>query len=332
LRGQGYDDKRAALFQRQVMDRVAALPGVDSVAQTLTTPLSDSHHVGVITLPGQSGERRVEVNSVSPEYFSVLGISIVRGRNFTAAETRGGAPVAIATESTARRFWPGQDPIGKTLLRDGESDIVVVGVAKDAQVSHLARSDETYLYLTAGPKDQLRGRLLVHGVDGFTSTANGIRAAIHAIDPGLAVDIARLEDNLEFWQTPSRIVAALAGSLGAVALLLAATGIYGVVSYSVSRRVREIGIRMTLGADPSQVMHLILKQTMRPVAIGAVLGMAGCAAVSQVLQRMLFGISAHDPLAFGLVPLFLLSVALLASYIPARRATKVDPMAALRYE
>jgi ABC-type antimicrobial peptide transport system permease subunit len=175
-------------------------------------------------------------------------------------------------------------------------------------------------------------KLLVHGASGFASTGSGIRAAIHSIDPGLVVDVAELEDNLEVWRAPSRIVAILAGSLGALGMLLACIGVYGVVSYAVSRRVREIGIRMTLGADAREVKSLILRQAMRPVVIGALIGTAGFAAVSQILKSMLFGISPHDPVAFVVVPFVLLSVALVASYIPARRATQVEPMVALRYE
>ncbi|HEV8042048.1 MAG TPA: ABC transporter permease [Bryobacteraceae bacterium] len=332
LRGQGYDDTRAGLFQRQAMDRLAALPGVDTVAEAANAPLSDSHRGTVFSLPGQPGTYQVELNEVSPEFFALLGIPIVRGRILTATEARTGAPVTIVTESTARQFWPNQDPIGKIVRMDDKNDMQVIGVAKDAQVSHLARSNETYLYLPAGPKQQVRMQLLVHGVDGFASTATGIRAAIHSIDPGLVVDVARLEDNLEVWRGPSRIAAILAGALGALGMLLACVGVYGVVSYAVSRRVREIGIRLTLGADAREVKSLILRQAMRPVAIGALIGIAGCAAVSQILSGMLFGLSSHDPLAFVAVPLVLLSVALVASYIPARRATQVDPMVALRYE
>src|ERR1035438_8300518 len=162
--------------------------------------------------------------------------------------------------------------------------------------------------------------------------AKGIRATIHTLDPDFVANLPRLEDNLEFSRIPSRIVAILAGSLGALGMLLACIGVYGVVSYAVSRRVREIGIRMTLGADAREVKRLILRQAMRPVVIGALIGTAGFAAVSQILKSMLFGISPHDPVAFVVVPLILMSVALVASYIPARRATKVDPMIALRYE
>jgi predicted permease len=302
------------------------------VAQTGTTPLSDNHRGSEFSIPGKPGDYQVEFNNVSPEYFSLLGIPIVRGRNFTETEWRTGAPVALATESTARQFWPNQDPIGKTIHMTGENDFQVIGVVKDAQVSHLARSNETYLYLPAGPKEQIRLQFLVQGARGSAIAEKDIRAAIRALDPGLVVDVARLEDNLEFWRGPSRIVAILAGSLGALGMLLACVGVYGVVSYAVSRRVREIGIRMTLGADARELKRLILRQAMRPVVIGGLIGIAGCAAVSQILKSMLFGLSAYDPVAFVAVPLVLLSIALVASYIPARRATKVDPMVALRYE
>ena len=332
LRGQGYDAARAGIFQNQLKERLAALAGVDSIAQAWTTPLSDNHRGTGFTIPGQPGSFAMEDNYVSPEYFALLGIPIVRGRNFTATETRTGAPLVIVTEATARRFWPNQDPLGKIVHMDGDSDFQVIGVAKDAQVSHLAQSTDTYLYLPAGPKEQLHMELLVHSAAGFPATAQGIRAAIHALDPNLVVDVARLEDNLEFWRGPSRIVATLAGSLGALGMLLACVGVYGVVSYAVSRRVREIGIRMTLGANARELKSLILRQAMRPVVIGGLIGIAGCAAVSQILKSMLFGLSAYDPIAFLGVPLVLLSVALVASYIPARRATKVDPMVALRHE
>jgi predicted permease len=332
LHGQGYDDQRAASLERELLERVSALPGVDAVAQTAEIPLSNDHSGASFSFHGQPGHYHVEYNLVSPEFFSLLRIPIVRGRNFTQGETRTGAPVTILTESTARRLWSNQDPVGKVIQWEGGGDVEVIGIVKDAQVAHLARTDETYAYLPAGPKEQTRLKLLVHSSRGFTSTANAIRTTVHAADPDLAVDVSRLEDNLEAWRVPSRIVTILAGSLGALGMLLACIGVYGVVSYAVSRRVREIGIRMTLGADAREVKSLILRQAMRPVVIGALIGIAGGAAVSQILNSMLFGISPHDPLAFVIVPIILLSVALVASYIPARRATQVDPMVALRYE
>jgi ABC-type antimicrobial peptide transport system permease subunit len=175
-------------------------------------------------------------------------------------------------------------------------------------------------------------QLLVHSKGGDPATANGIREVARALDANLVVGVTKLEDNLEAWRTPSRIVAALSGVLGALALLLASVGVHGVVSYGVSQRIREIGIRMTLGAGGRDVMGLVLRQALRPVVIGALVGVIGCAAVSQVLSGVLYGIGSHDPIAFIGVPVFLLGVAFLASYIPACRAVRVDPVVALRYE
>jgi macrolide transport system ATP-binding/permease protein len=332
LRDLGYDSASAAVLQQNLRQRLSALAGVDQIAEVTQIPLGNDHYGTAFSLPGKKDEYGVEFTEVSPEFFPLLKIPIVRGRDFTLTEAHTGAPVAILSESTARRVWPGQDPLGKIIRWDSERDLEVIGVAKDAQVAHLARTEEPYVYLPAGPKEQMRLKFLVHYPAGFASVAKSIRAVVHAVGPDLVTDVTPLEDNLEVWRAPSRIVAILAGSLGALGMLLACIGVYGVVSYAVSRRVREIGIRMTLGADAREVKSLILRQAMRPVVIGALVGVAGCAAVSQILNSMLFGISAHDPVAFVVVPLILLSVALLASYIPARRATQVDPMVALRYE
>ena len=262
----------------------------------------------------------------------MLGMPIVRGRAFTAAEARSEAAVLVISESTARQLWPGQEAIGKTLSQGKGKEYQVVGVVKDSQVSHLGESDGLFFYRPAGPAEQDQLQLLVHSKSGDRATANGIRAAAQALDGNLLVNVTKLADNLEVWRTPSRIVAALSGVLGTLALLLAAIGVHGVVSYGVSQRIREIGIRMTLGAARRDVMSLAVRQALRPVVIGALVGVIGCAAVSEVLSDALYGLGAHDPIAFIGVPLFLLGVALLASYIPARRASRVDPITALRYE
>jgi putative ABC transport system permease protein len=341
LTAQGYSPQRATSFQQQLMERLTALPGVDGVAQAATTPLSDSHFGTGVSIPGREGGQQVEYNIVSSNYFSLLGIPVVRGRGFAKSDSQmvndpqlGTASVVIVTESTARRFWPGQDPIGKTLRLQSERNptVTVVGVARDAQVSRPGESDTLYLYFPSSPKDQPGLQFLVHGVIGYAGTAQSIRAAVHALDPELPVDVVRLEDNLEIWRAPSRIVSAVSAVLGALALLLASLGVYGMVSYAVSSRVREIGIRMTLGADGRDVLNLVLQQALRPVAVGTVIGLACSAAVSNALSSLLFGISAHDLISLLFVPLFLLSLTVLASYIPARRATKVDPMVALRHE
>jgi macrolide transport system ATP-binding/permease protein len=331
LRVQGYDEGRATVFIKRLREHIAALPGVTEVAQAECAPLSHDFSADHFTVPGRGEKILIEYNHVTPNYFSVVGIPIVRGRGFAPDETPD-APGIIVTESTARRLWPGEDPLGKTLREDTGREYSVIGVAKDAQVSHLGELDTTYLYYPSGPQDNVRTYVLVRSAAGFTTTAKHIRDAVQSLDPDVPVDVTTLEDYLEIWRTPSRIVAALSGVLGTLALLLASIGVYGMVSYSVSRCVREIGIRIALGADGAEVMHLVLGQAMRPVLIGGLVGMIGSAAVSHVFSSMLFGLSALDPIAFISVPFFLLAVALVASYIPARRALRVDPMVALRYE
>ena len=331
LRVQGYDEARATNFIRALRERVAGLPGVAEVAQAECAPLSHDFSADSMRVPGRAEKVWIEYNHVSPEYFSLLGIPIVRGRGFRPGETHD-SPGVIVTESTARRLWPREDPLGKTLRDDTGREYAVIGVAKDAQVSHLGELDATYIYFPAGPEDNLRSYLLVRYAGGYAGIAKGMREAGQSLDADVSVDVSTLDDYLEVWRTPSRISAVLSGALGALALLLAVIGVYGMVSYSVSRSVREIGIRMALGADGAQVLRHVLWQAMRPVLIGGLVGVAGCAAVSWVLSSMLFGLSPRDPLAFISVPLFLFMVALTASYIPARRAMGVDPMVALRYE
>jgi predicted permease len=331
---QSYDEVHAQMFQRELIARVAALPGVDGVEQARVMPLNDQFLGTEMTLSGETDARQVEFNAVSPGFFAMLGMPIVRGRTFTDVETRTDARLLVVTESTARQLWPGREALGQTLRDDDKKEFQVVGVVRDSQASHLGKSDGLFVYFAAGAKEQRTAQILVHGVnnDGDAANIKAIREVARALDPDLIVDVTKLEDNLELWRTPSRIVAALSGVLGGLALLLAAIGVHGVVSYGVSQRIREIGIRLALGADGRDVARLVLRQAMRPVVIGGVIGIAGAAGVSQVLSRVLYGIGAHDPIAFVGVPLFLLGVALLASYMPARRASRLDPTDALRHE
>jgi putative ABC transport system permease protein len=199
-------------------------------------------------------------------------------------------------------------------------------------VSHLGDVSASYLYFPAGPQDNHRTYVLVRFAGNYIATAHGIQEAVQSLAANMPVEVVKLEDYLEVWRMPSRIASALSGALGGLALLLASLGVYGMVSYTVSRSVREIGIRMALGADRGEVLRQVFWQAMRPVAIGGLIGVAGCAAVSWVLSSLLFGLNARDPIAFVSVPLFLAVVALVASYIPARRAMRVDPVVALRYE
>ena len=331
---QDYDAVHAQTFQRELIARVAALPGVDGVEQARVMPLNDQFLGTEMTPAGETDARQVEFNVVSPGFFAMLGMPIVRGRTFTDIETRSNARVLVVTESSARQLWPEREAIGQTLRDYDKKEFQVVGVVRDSQASHLGKTDGLFVYFPAGPKEQRTSQILVHSVNNDDDAANikAIREVARALDPDLIVDVTKLEDNLELWRTPSRIVAALSGVLGGLALVLAAIGVNGVVSYGVSQRVREIGIRLALGADGRDVARLVLRQAMRPVVIGGAIGIVGAAGVSQVLSRVLYGIGAHDPIAFVGVPLFLVGVALLASYIPARRASRLDPIEALRHE
>jgi len=326
---QGYDRTRATEFMRQFRDRIQDLPGVTAVAQAECAPLSHDFSGSQFTIPGRTGTFPFEYNHISPAYFALLGIPIVRGRNFRPGEAHDAQGI-IVTESTARRMWSGQDPLGKALREESGREYFVIGVAKEAQVAHLGRSDTNYLYFPAGPEEDSRSYVMVRYSIRFMDVAKSIREVAQSIDPNVSVDVSRLEDYLEIWRAPSRIVAALSGALGALALLLCSIGVYGMVSYSIGRSVREIGIRMALGADGAKVMRHLLWQAMRPVLIGGIVGVVLSAAVSGVLSSMMFGLGTHDPIAFISVPIFLLSVAFVATFIPGRRAMQVDPMVALR--
>lgn len=331
LSRQGYDQPRATQFMMRFLERLHGLPGVVEVAQAECAPLSHDFSADDFTLPGRADRIPIEYNHVSPGYFSLTGIPIVRGRNFTPEETHD-APGVIVTESTARRLWPGQDPLGQTLRESSGHERTVIGVARDAQVSHLGESDSNYLYYPVGSEDDSRSYILVRYATGFGDVAKGIRTVAQSIDPSVSIDVTRLEDYLEVWRAPSRIVAGLSGALGVLALVLCSIGVYGMVSYGVSRSVREIGIRLALGANKVSIMRHVLWQAMRPVLIGGAVGVMLCAGVSGVLSSMMFGISPLDPIAFVSVPCFLLGVAALATFIPARRAMDVDPVVALRCE
>ncbi|HLN02520.1 MAG TPA: ABC transporter permease [Bryobacteraceae bacterium] len=334
LEQQHYNELRAMTFHRLLMERAASLPGVDGVAETVVVPLSMNSWGNQITLPGRPDKLQDRFTLVSPEFFSVLGIPVIHGRNFTQLEIDGNARVAIVMESTARKLWPGQDPLGKTFSDDEKKPppIEVVGVARDSHASSLSELDSIFFYFPLKADAQVPLKLLVHSKATFEQTAKALRAAVRSIDPNVLVDVRSMDQNLEMYRTPGVLVTELAGALGGFALLLASIGIYSVVSHAVSRRVREIGIRMSLGAERRDVMGLVLRGAMRPVMIGIALGIMACAAVSRVLSGVLYGVSPLDPAAFAGVTLFLAGVALLASYLPARRATRIDPMQALRHD
>jgi predicted permease len=340
LTAAGYDANRAIAFHRQLMERSRSLPGVNAVAQALFTPLHPASMQISVGMPGQADYVPVPINVVSPGYFSLVGIPVVRGRGFTDADLADGSTAAIVTEATARRYWPDRDPIGQPIAWGNAAPeggtrpfrFQVVGVAKDAQLRGIGEIPSSYLYLPAVPVWQPRLQLLVSSRTELAALETGIRAAAADLDPALLVRVAPLEANLELWRKLGRLVSVLSTSLGALAIALAAVGIFGVVSYFVGHRLREIGIRVALGAGARDVLALVLRRTMRPVAAGAVIGIGLAAAVSRVLTRVLFGVSPVDPIGLGGASIFVLAVALAAGVLAARPAMRSRPLVALRHE
>jgi putative ABC transport system permease protein len=239
--------------------------------------------------------------------------------------------VLIVSESTSRHLWPSVDPIGKR-IRIGDEKVYseVVGVARDIYATNLSAVDGIYIYRPVDPRE-LRLSVLVCGKES-ASVAKQLRAVVAKLDPNVFVDSVELKENLKTWRAPSRILAVLSGALSLLALLLAATGIFGVINYSVSQRTQEIGTRMALGANPRSILRLLISQSLRPVFVGAALGLTAAAAVSRILSSLLFGVSPLDALTFLSMLFVLFAVAFLASYAPTARAARIEPAAALRHE
>ena len=327
-------------FARELVERTTALPGVASVTLAADLPLDGGRMgFGSVRLPGTAGREQdpaisADWNIVAPGFFRTLGIRLVRGRDFAPQDSRGAPLVAIVNEAFARAAWPGQDPVGReveTDTGDGLYPTTVIGVAGDARFMSVAQAAEPYIYVPLAQLYQGRIHLVVktHG----RSVLAEVRSLVRTMNPNLPVTEALpLSDITALGTIPQRIAAAIAGTLGVVGLLLAAMGIYGVTSYAVSRRTREIGIRMALGAESGDVLRLLLKQGAILAGAGVALGLVIAAAGSQLVQSLLYGINGLDPITFLIAGLLFVSVALSATYLPARRALAVDPMSALRNE
>lgn len=337
LRSFGYEAERAAAFQRRLIERVSSSAGVDALAQAFTTPLEPRARRFDFRVSGQDQPVLISMNMVSPNYFSVVGIPIVQGRTFSNAELAAETTTAaILTESTARRLWAGVDPVGRILLMDmgdqPDRALEIVGLARDVQVSNIAETETSYIYLPAIEVTQPELQLVIRTTLPAGAIGAEVNRIVRELDPLLVASVRPLEENLEFWRRLSRVAAGLSFSLGALALTLAAIGVFGVMSAVVGRRVREIGIRVALGAAKRDVLRLVLEKSMTPVVIGAAVGAAACFGVSRLLSSLLFGVSALDPLALAGAAAVVVGVALVASVVPARRALGVDPMATLRHE
>lgn len=326
----GYTPARAAAFLRDLDARLRALPRVDAVAEGSTTPLAGSHHLMPFALAGEPHASLIEVARVSPSYFAATRMPLVRGSDFNVGDVDGRRHVAIVNEAAARRFWPGQDPTDKTII-SGNTSYHVAGVVRDAEVASLGRPHQPYIYLGAGPADALQVRaVIIHSTAPFSAIAAAARTAALSLDRDLHVKVSPMRDNLKPYIQVSELLGLLSMILGALALTLSCIGIWGTVAFTVTRRTREFGIRIALGARANEVTLLAVRQTLRPVIVGVLAGTLLAAAVTRVLAPVLFGVSSYDLVAFSGVPIILLCVAAAASYLPARRAAAVDPMVALR--
>jgi predicted permease len=346
----GYTDITGPRFARDLVDRVRQLPDVQAATIARTLPGGfEGISLGGVTAPGGAlPEHSLFVpawNIVEPGYFATLRIPLVAGRDFSATDLAGAQPVTIIGEGVARRFWPGQNAVGKRLAKqvygpdgrpNGMLTLIVVGVARDLKTSSLVDGQaESYVYV---PWQQDTSRMTANMTIAARTTrgqriADEIRAVVASMNPTLPIVTSQtLEQAAALGLTPQRVVASIAGSLGSIGVLLAAIGIYGVTAYSVTRRTREFGIRLALGAQHADIVGMVLRQGMRLAVIGAAIGLALSAAASHVLVGVLFGVSPMDPLIFGGATALFVAIGVAACYGPARRATKVDPVIALRYE
>lgn len=324
-------------FADRLLAGAQALPGVEMVALSRMIPLSGSGMgLGGFIVAGRpaSPERpswSPDWNIVTPGYFDVLRIPLVRGRSFMAMDRAGSPDVAIINETLASGVWPGEDAVGKTFVNN-ETTVTVVGVARDAKYRSLGEEPRDFVYVPLAQHYNRNLSLFVRTGSGQPMTVP-IRRLVAGLDPSLPILTSMpLEAHAAVGLFPQRLALWVATSLGGVALLLALIGIYGVTAYSVAQRTREIGIRIALGSPRNSVLGLILGQGMRLGAIGVASGMAVALLATRLLERLLYGVSGSDPVALGVAGLLLLVAALLASWLPARRASRVDPMVALRQE
>ncbi|HYY94051.1 MAG TPA: ABC transporter permease [Pyrinomonadaceae bacterium] len=340
LDSKNYDEPRARAFLRELNERLRALPGVASVTTATVTPMGGGVYTRSLTVEGyapQPGENiGVDANEVGPGYHELMGIPLVEGRGFTERDAAGAPPVAVINEAMARQYFPGQNPLGRHLfLGKGSAPLEIVGVARDSKFHSLTEPPLAHLD-TPILQDPYAYRSVVFHVRAKADAAAllaDVRREVKALDPALPfADAGTLTDELGNSLAAARMAAQLSALFGAVALLLSAVGLYGAISYSVEQRTREIGIRMALGARPRDVLALVIAKGLLLTAAGAGLGLAAALALTRLASGLLYGVSATDPTTFAAVALLLSAVALAACYVPARRATKVDPMVALRYE
>jgi predicted permease len=335
-----YQESEGENFYRNLLARVQAQPGVERASLVRFAQLGFSYAQFQVFTEGRGDKNADEgfstgFNVVGPNYFKTMGTVLLRGRDFTEADRKGAPGVVVINETLAANLWPNEDALGKRVSVSGPEGpfFEVVGVARDGKYRSLGETPHPYIYQPVLQSYDPKMTLVVRTTGEPQSVVTSVREQIRALDSNLPItNVKPLRDQVDLSLFPSRVAAWTLGGFGVLALLLAAIGIYGVVSYSVAQRTREIGVRRALGAKESDVLRLVLGEGFFVIAFGLALGLLLAFAATRVIAGFLYGVAPTDPLTFVGVPLLLGLVAFVACYIPARRATKVDPLVALRYE
>ena len=341
LKDYGYSAEQTERFNQQLMERLSASPSVQSAAYADYLPLDTRLLALGYSLDGRQpppGQESfvLQTFDVGPGYFAAMGTHVLRGREFVERDREGAPAVAIVNQALADELFPGQEPIGRSLFegKPGQGTAYeIVGVVESGKYRSLGEAPRPVVFRSRLQHGGPRSTLVVHARGGAAAALVAIRGAVRDLDPRLSLArLGTLDQHLALALFPARTTGLLLGVFGLVALLLAISGLFGVISYSVSQRTREIGIRMAIGAQRSEVVRMVVRQGMRLAAVGLLLGFGGALAVTRFLRGFLYGVSPIDPVTFVLVPLMLALVALLACLIPARRASRVEPTVALRCE
>jgi predicted permease len=335
-----YDPARMREFQRRAVEAAQTLPGVKSVTLATNVPLFGGAAISRSVFPeGEEGASTrngvlTQTDNIAPEYFQTLGISILRGRQFDSSDREESPKVAIINEAAAHRFWPDQDPVGKRFKFFGEAYVVqVVGVAHDAKYGTLGEEPTPYMYLPLIQTPSPALTLFFRSSGDPRSVLASVRERIQALDRNLPLtNVWPIGEVISQALWAAKFAAGLLSIFAALAMILAAIGVYGVVAYSVGQRVREIGIRMALGAKRQDILGMIIRQSSVSLVIGLVVGFIAAFALARMITTLLYEVRPGSPLPFALLPALLALVGLIATYIPARRATKVNPIVALRQE
>jgi len=335
----GYTPAQINAFYKQLGDRLRPLPGVSSLSFAGSLPLNLVIQVTACAPQGQDSQplekwRHLDRSAVGPNYFATMRIPMLQGREFVEQDNAAAPLVVIVNEAAAKQFWPGQNPIGQRVRFGGEDKYSeVVGVARDGKYRTLGESQRAFVYRALAQSD-ITDHILIVRIAGDPRPLMGeIREIARQLDAKIPMlRLQTLEERTATSLLLPKTGAALFGLFGLLGLVLASVGLYGVIAYTASQRTHEIGIRMALGARPRQILELITRQGMTLAAFGIAIGLAGAFAATRVLSVILYGVSAQDPVTFAGISLVLILVAILACYVPARRAMSVDPMVALRYE